>query len=144
MRVVLDTNVVLSGLLYGGRPLEILNLARSRSIEVYTSLDAVNELLSVLARSEFLDRLQLLGEDTKSVIDGYMAVAVVLDSVPGPGICADPTDDPFIGLAITSKADFLVTGDKHLLACAGKSPVRIVTPSEFLSICSQEGLDRGA
>lgn len=71
MRVVLDTNTVISGLLWPGNPRRILDLARSGEVILCVSQALLIELLDVLRRPKFVARLALIGATPEEVVDGY-------------------------------------------------------------------------
>jgi hypothetical protein len=134
LRVVLDTNILVSAFLYGGIPLDVLDLAESSLIELYTSEAALSELLAVLSRSEFQPRLRSLRLSANTIVALYAETANVIAPAPPPRICSDPADDAFIGIAVAAEADLIVSGDRHLLACSESSPVPVVTASELLRV----------
>lgn len=137
MKVVLDTNVILSAYLFGGRPLDVLKLAKEGVVELLTSDEALGELVGVLHRDKFSNRLRRLGLTPELVVSTFKEIAVPVAPANVSGICGDPDDDHFIGIAIAGEADAIISGDKHLLNCAGKLPVRVVTVSEFLAMLGQ-------
>jgi uncharacterized protein len=137
VRIVIDTNVLVSAFLYDGVPLEVISLAESGAIEVATSNEAITELLAVLSRHRFSQRLRSLGLSASAIVRRYREIAIVIDLVDPPKICSDPDDDMFIGIAVAAKADMIVSGDRHLLEITDISPAPIVTPSEFLSVLSK-------
>lgn len=134
MKVVLDTNVLVSALLFGGTPLDVVSLAQSSAIDVVTSETALSELLAVLSRPRFRERLRSIGVSARTLVSRYRALAVITEPAPLPGLCEDPADDEFIALGIAADADVIVSGDRHLLACAKTSPILIVTAAELLKL----------
>lgn len=119
-RVVLDTNVVLSALLFGGGPTAQVRAAwmAGRFVPLASAATA-QELVRVLAYPKF--RLTA-GEQQDLLADYLPWVQVVAIPDPPPVVppCRDPFDLPFLHLAIAGKADALVSGDKALLALAGR------------------------
>ena len=134
MKVVLDTNVIVSAYLFGGRPFDLLRLAEQGTIEVLTSEDALSELLRVLRRDKFSERLQELGMTPDDVVSSFSDVAVSIVSVDDVETCEDSDDNLFIGIALAGEADFVVSGDRHLLGCSARSPVAVLRISEFLAL----------
>ena len=129
-RVVCDTNVVVSALLFRGRQLDWLRHAfRTRSLVPLVSRETARELVTVLHYPKFEltddDRVQLLGE----YLPFTQTVDVPADagSRPRP---ADPADQMFLELAVVGGAAALITGDSDLLELAGTAPVDILTPAE--------------
>lgn len=131
-RVVLDTNVVLSALLFGGGPTAQLRAAwmSGRFIPLASPATA-QELVRVLAYPKF----KLTASEQQDLLADYLPWTQVVRT-PGPPPatprCRDPFDLPFLQLAITGKADALVSGDKDLLALAGtRGLCRVVSVGAF-------------
>ena len=127
-RVVLDTNVAVSALVFReGRLAWLREAWEAGRIVPIVSAETVAELVRVLA----YPKLKLSEEETKNVLAHYMehaeAVRAAGASVRVPE-CRDPDDRKFLQLAYAAKADALVTGDEDLLTLAGKSRVPILTP----------------
>jgi len=137
IRSVLDTNVLVSAFLFGGFPLKIVELAEAGTVELYTSEDALAELLGVLSRPEFENRLETLRLSARTITDLYRQLCILVTPSEPPGICSDLNDDQFIGIALGAEADVIVSGDRHLLACSQSSPVPIVTVSECLALVKE-------
>jgi uncharacterized protein len=133
MRVVLDTNILVSAFLYGGLPLGVLRLADAGVIEVITSEAALSEFGTVLERPKFRERLRELGFSARTAVRRYRELAAIVEASDRPGICADPADDEFIAIAVASEADIIVSGDRHLLTTSARSPIPVVTAAEFLA-----------
>ena len=75
MRVTADTNIVISGLFWRGKPRRILNAARDGIIQLFTSEDLLAELAGVLRRDKFVDRLATVGASVDEMVYGYAALA---------------------------------------------------------------------
>ncbi len=127
-RVVLDTNVAVSALVFReGRLAWLREAWAAGRIVPLVSAETVAELVRVLAYPKF----KLSEDETKNVLAHYMERA---EAVPEAGEtvrvpeCRDPDDGKFLRLAYAAGADALVTGDGDLLALAGRSRVPILTP----------------
>lgn len=134
LRVVLDTNVLVSGLAYPGSvPGRIIAAWRQAGLEVVLSRYILDELTRVLPR---LSRLGLTSSDIRDLADSLMFMADVIEpeGKVDPDL-RDPADGAVLLTLLASKADYLVTGDKDLLALADRYP--IVTPAE---LCARHGL----
>ena len=130
IRVVIDTNVILSALLYRARSLAWLRpLWQSGVLMPMISKDTIAELHRVL----LYDRFGLSDDDRKEVLELYQPKCeMIFISQPPPVLeCRDPADIPFLELALAGRADALVTGDQDLLALAPMFAVPIITPSEL-------------
>jgi uncharacterized protein len=132
VRIVLDTNVVLSALLWRGTPYRLLGLIRQQSaIELFTSAALLQELDEVLSRPVATARLALVGRSARDLLVDYAEIAeVVVPTVTPRVIIADPDDDEVIAAAVTAGADLIVSGDRHLLALGVYQGIRIVAPAE--------------
>jgi putative PIN family toxin of toxin-antitoxin system len=131
IRVVIDTNVLVSALLFGGTPGKLVDLWKERRIQPFLSKEMIDEFIRVLAYPKF----QL----SEKEID-YLLYAEVLpyfevtSSLPGPVIIEDdPQDDMFLGCAGETGAPFIISGDRHLLSLKSYKNIAILTPAQFLS-----------
>lgn len=133
LRVVLDTNVLLSGIAYPASvPGKILAAWRHGSVDVLLSVYILEELRRVLPRLAHRHGLTLAEID--DLVDVLSIQAEVIDPLPGmESELRDTNDLPVLGTLLaaikTSDADYLITGDKDLLALAGRYP--IVAPANF-------------
>jgi putative PIN family toxin of toxin-antitoxin system len=126
-RVVLDTNVLLSALIFGGKPRAIVEMLAKRKIEVAISEAILTEMRRKIARkfSSFLNELPqmelLLEQDAEVVKLG----AITID------VCRDPDDNHILETAILGNCRIIVTGDKGLLVLKKYQGVSILTPADF-------------
>ena len=132
MRLVLDTNVVASSLLWGGNPLRLLQAGRAHRIEHYTRTPLLAELTEILSRRKFEQKLAASQLTVEQLVDRYAALAAVVRPIALPRVAPDPDDDVVIATALAAKADLLVTGDRPLLAVGEYQGVRIVDVGEAL------------
>lgn len=128
LRVVLDTNVLVSGLAYPRSvPGRIVAAWRQGGLDVVLSRYILDEFVRVLPR---LARIRLAPGEIRDLADSLMFIADVVEPQgSGDPTLRDPADQPVLLALTASKADCLVTGDKDLLALADRYP--IVTPAEF-------------
>ena len=130
LRLVLDTNVLISVLLFRSGSLRwILNAWESSLIVPLRSARTISELVRVLSYRKF----DLSGEQVERLVATYLPWAEVVEipetlDVPVP---RDLNDRPFLELALAGQADALVTGDNDLLALASEFTVPIITPREL-------------
>ena len=132
IRVVLDTNVLVSGLLFGGTPGKLVDLWKTGRIRPLMSGEMVNEFLRVLAYPKF----ELSEEEIQYLLYvELLPYAEMFDVRPGPVLIArDPSDDMFLLCALTARAMYIVSGDRHLLKLKTYRRIKILSPAEFLSI----------
>jgi uncharacterized protein len=134
--VVIDTNVFLAALLFGGTPGKLISLWKSGKIQPQLNKTAVAELLRVLAYPKF--------ELTENEIQYLLYVEIlpfckVVPKKSGPVIITeDPSDDVFLRCCEVSNARALISGDGHLLALKTYGNALILTPSQFLKQFQEE------
>lgn len=136
MWVILDTNVVLSALLWGGTPRLLFDMIRRRrDVLLFTSAVMVEELADVLGRPKAARRLELIGVDAHGLLQDLLSVAdlVVPTSTPAV-VAADPDDDHVLAAAIAASADVIVSGDRHLLALGHYEGIHILNPAAAVQV----------
>ncbi len=128
VRVVLDTNVLVSGLAYPeSLPGRILSAWRRGGVDVVLSRYILDEMVRVLPR---LKRVTLNAAEIRDLADSFMFLAEMVE--PSNNVderLRDKTDQQVLGTLRASQADYLITGDKDLLALGERYP--IVTPADF-------------
>lgn len=128
MRVVFDTNVLISALVYGGLPRELLTRVFRGEVTLVTSTVLLNELEEVLvvrfAHAPSLARM------VRAEIE---LLAEVVDASDLASVARDPDDDAVLAAAIAGDASAIVTGDRDLLVLGEHHGIRIVTPRAFAS-----------
>ena len=134
MRLVPDTNVVLSALLWRGTPYRLLQALRQRpGIRLYSSPALLDELADVLARPFAGRRLALLSKTAHDVLADYLDVIELIEPTEVPRVVpTDPDDDQVIAAALTAGADCIVSGDGDLLDLAEFQGISIITAGEML------------
>jgi uncharacterized protein len=131
VRLVLDTNVAVSGLLWHGSPGKLIDAAQAGSLTLYTSAPLLAELHGVLAREKFTKHLQNRELTATQILEGYAALTtVVVPAIITPVIIEDPDDDAVLACAVAAKVDLVVSGDPHLVKLAEYEGISIVTPVE--------------
>ena len=132
VKVVLDTNVVVSALLFErGRMAWVRGLWFDRRIVPLINRPTLQELVRVLAYPKFA----LDADAMQAVLEAYVPYATTV-TVAGPVSghlprCRDPHDQPFLNLAAAGHAEVLVNGDRALLELAGRTPFAIEAPDRF-------------
>ena len=131
MRVVLDTNVIVSGICFPGSVCGQILARSSLSVQLMWSKQLIDEAFESLARSKF-DKyapLELRLAAMQSLVAG--GSTIFLQRIEGR--CRDPRDDHVVQLALDSRCSSVVTGDQDLLVLDPLGELRVVTPSEFLN-----------
>ena len=131
MRLVLDTNAAVSGLLWHGNPGKLIDAAHAGSLSLYTSASLLAELHGVLGREKFTKHLQVRGLTATQIFEGYAALTtVVVPAIIAPVIINDPDDDAVLACAVAAKVDLVVSGDPHSAKLAQYEGIPIVAPAE--------------
>jgi putative PIN family toxin of toxin-antitoxin system len=129
-RVVLDTNVLISAIVFGGKSRQVLQLAITGSIDCFLSPPMLEELGHVLHRPKFgFSRQQCL-----QVMEEVSGICKIIEpSVPIRLITSDPDDNAILECALEAKAHVIVTGDSHLLLLGVFKNIKILSPAQFLA-----------
>lgn len=132
VRAVIDTNVIISALLFGGTPGELIPLWKAGRIKAFTSKEIVDEYLRVLTYPRF----NLSENEIEFLI--YQEILPYFEVVSprkGPIVVSkDPSDDKFIRCAIASRSRIIISGDQHLLSIKKYAEIDILSPSHFLDM----------
>lgn len=132
MRIVLDTNVVLSALLWRGTPYRLFDTIRSHNeARLFTSPALLDELADVLTRPSATKRLAAIGRTAREVLADYVqAVEVVEPEYVPRTVPDDADDDQVIAAAIAAGADWIVSGDADLLSMGSYQGMPIITAAQ--------------
>ena len=131
MRIVLDTNVLISALLFGGNPREILDRVTRGEVMLCLSEPILTELGNVLQRSKFGFPHTIVNQ----IVTELSAISeLVLPAEKIQEIKADEADNHVLGCAVEAHADYIVSGDSHLLELKKCRSIQVVSPQQFLSL----------
>ncbi len=138
MRLVLDTNVVASAVLWGGVPRLLLQAGREKRVSLFTSIPLLAELTDILARSKFEKKLAASRLTIGQIVDRYAELAALVQPAAiAPTVLDDPDDDQVLACAMAARAELIVSGDRrHLLPIGAFEGMPIVPPAEALRIIS--------
>ena len=132
IRVVFDTNVYLSSLFWLGNPRKCIILAKLNKVQAFSSQPIVEEI-----RSKLIKKFGVSTEESDTIIDNILSYTTVIKPDSSFKIAInDPDDHKFIDCAVESKAQFIVSGDRHLLALKKVRNISILNPTGFLLHCS--------
>jgi uncharacterized protein len=135
VKIVLDTNVVVSALVWGGLPYKLIEMAAAGDVELCTSPALLTELRDVLGREHLASRLATQRASVEVAVGLYAELAISVSPLATPRVVpGDADDDQVVAAAVASGADLLVTGDRPLLAVGAFQRVRIVGVSEALRV----------
>lgn len=141
-RVVLDTNIVVSGLLWSGTSQRVLQAIRDGQVQALVSEAMLDELQDVLQRPKFAPRFERLGQNPQQLFTAYSSYVIVINVEPlDETVSVDPDDDIFIACAVSGKADYVVSGDPHLLTIGEYHGIQILTAPQFLERLAAEQND---
>jgi putative PIN family toxin of toxin-antitoxin system len=128
LKVVVDTNVYISAIFWGGKPRQVIDLARDDRIQIFTSEEIEHEILDKLLTKFNLDPIEASNVMTDfSIFTNPIEVSNCISVVKD-----DPDDDKFIECAMECGAKFIISGDKHLLQLINYEGISIVNVSSFL------------
>ncbi len=143
MRLVLDTNVVISALIWGGVPYQLLQAAAAGTVDLYTSPVLLDELRGVLARPHFAQRLIGQRRSVEQAVEFYAGLCRSVEPLHTPQVVLnDPDDDHVVATAIEAQAHLIVSGDKHLLQLKDGINIPALMAQDALLRIGSCGLDR--
>ena len=135
MRIVVDTNLLVSGVISAaGLPRQLLNAAMGNAFELCTSEVLLAELLDVLGREKFAARLAQASWTPQGLVDDLRKIALVVSPTAVARVIAnDPDDDHVLSAAFAGGADLIASGDKrHVLPLGSYEGIPIVTAREAI------------
>ena len=135
MKVIIDTNVFISGVFFSGPPFKILEAWKNKRIKLVISPSIFEEYRRVAI--ELTKQFESI--DISSILE---LIAINADMVPDTTlpspVCTDSDDDKFLACAVTSKAKIICSGDKALLKTSGYNNIQVLTPSDFWKSLTKE------
>ena len=131
MRVVLDTNVVASALLWGGTPERLIEAAGEGSLELFTSEALIAELAGILGRAKFATKLRQKNLSAAEIVARYREIAETVEAAPiEVATLRDPDDTAVLACAIAARAEAIVSGDADLHALGSYRGIPILSPAD--------------
>ena len=131
MRVVLDTNVVTSALLWGGTPERLIEAAGEGSLELFASEALIAELAGILGRAKFAAKLRQKNLSAAEIVARYREIAETVEAAPiEEAALRDPDDRAVLACAIAARAEAIVSGDADLHALGSYRNIPILSPAE--------------
>ena len=133
MRAVIDTNVLIAGLLWHGPPHALLEHVRAGTVAMVSSPGLLAELADVIGRAKFDAILVRSNTSRERSLAEVRQLAEVVEPPPlAQPVCRDPDDDQVLALALAAKVDLIISGDNDLLSLASFEGIPIVTPAQTL------------
>ena len=135
-RVVIDTNVLISGIIqHSGFPFRVVKLGENASLVLITSVATIREAERVLNYPKIKRVNRLTDDDIKRVVSNLAMYSVFVDPLSKVDVIReDPEDNNILATAVDGKADYIISGDTHLLHLKNYKGIDIVTPKEFCRI----------
>ena len=137
MKIVIDTNVVISAVFFKGKPLELIKkvINHSDSIEAYASMDIVLEYEEIFKRM-IEKKKKEVPED--NALDYFISSLTLIEDTNNIHVSRDPDDDKFLECAFNCKAIYIVSGDNDLLDIKEYEGIKIVKVDEFLKVIEKK------
>ena len=137
LKVVLDTNVLVSALLFKGELSKLLFPLKQKNFILLFSEETLNEFIKVL----HYPKISLTKEEIEYLLQfeilPYSKIVEVTFKFDKE-ICSDKDDQKFLELAVSAKADYIITGDKDLLNLKEFNKIKTLSPKEFLSLLKEK------
>jgi len=131
MRIVLDTNIFISGIFWKGASNKVLMNWKEGKFTLVTSLETILEIIKVL--KDF--KIKLSEDMIKELVDLIVQNSIIVEPKEKIDIVKDdPNDNIFIETAVAGNVDYIITQDNHLLKIKEFNGIRIITPEEFLDV----------
>ena len=127
MKIVVDTNVVISGIFFGGVPRKIVEAVADGAIDAYATAEILDEYMGIIA--SMLERKQ--GRINQSILSPLFSAIKIIETESRIEVCRDPDDNKFIECAVDAKALYIVSGDNDLLDIKEYDGICIITAKEF-------------
>lgn len=132
-KVVLDTNTLISGLLWDGNEARIIEKAENKEIRLFISPVLIEELGGVLKREKFCKRLEGKEYTVDKAVSKIALIATLIEPTHKINLIKeDPEDNRVLECAVSAKVDVIVSGDSHLLDLKDYSGIDIITAREFI------------
>jgi putative PIN family toxin of toxin-antitoxin system len=128
-KIVIDTNLLISYIIRGGNS-PLSTVIKNENHIILASSELIEEYISVLKRPKFQRYFDIVNVD--DIMNGFIKLLTLVQVDSTVKLCRDPNDDFIIQLAISGNSDFLITGDKDILALERIGNCRFITISEFI------------
>ena len=134
MRVILDTNVVVSALLWGGTPERLIEAAGDGRLECFTSEALLAELTGILGRAKFAAKLIQKNLSSAEIVARYREIAETVEAAPiDEARLRDPDDAAVLACALAARVDAIISGDNDLHALDSYQGILVLSPADCLN-----------
>ena len=135
-KVVIDTNIYISAIFWNGKPREVIDLGRDGKITIFTSLDIENEIAGKLKTT-----FKLAEEDVNQILLDFSTFTLPIRIRKQLiAVQDDPDDNKFIECAVECKANYIISGDRHLLNLKEYEGIKLIKSSDFLKVFYKQEL----
>jgi putative PIN family toxin of toxin-antitoxin system len=135
VRAVVDTNVLLSGLIWRGAPHALLEHVRIGTLRIYSSPALIAEFAGIIERPKFRGALVRSNTDSKKLLADLRLLADIVDPPPlATPVSRDPDDNVVLALAVAAAPDLIISGDNDLLVLGAYAEIPIMTPAQALAL----------
>lgn len=131
IKIVLDSNVLISAIVFGGKPRSVLNLAIEGMVSLFLSPSIIEETTSILEGKKFgfpKEKILIIQHELENL------ATIIYPTMRLDIIQADPSDNKILECAVTARAHYIISGDQHLLKIKTYQQIQIVTPQIFLDL----------
>jgi putative PIN family toxin of toxin-antitoxin system len=133
LKVIIDTNIIISALNFGGKPKDVLELARKKKIQNITSPYILNEVENVLISKFYWQK-----DITQETLKGFRKFSILVNPSKTISVINCEPDNRILECAVEAQADFIISGDHHLTDLNTYQQIKIIKPFDFLKIFSQQ------
>jgi len=139
-RIVLDTNIFISGFLWEGNEARLIRKIENNEVMNFISQEILEEIENVIKRDKFTELLDKARIKPDEIIEKIISIShmVVGLKMKGNIVKSDPADDKFIECAINSRSKYIVSGDNHLLNLKKYGNIQILTVPQMLKIINKK------
>ncbi len=143
-KVVLDTNVWVSAILWGGLPAKIVSLAEKKSIEIILSEEILREINRILGYNRLREVYEQAGVSKDALMSIIVTIGRLVDVVTRLNVVPeDDSDNRILECALDGDAEYVVTGDRHLLRLRNFKKVKILSVREFIRLTRKKPKRQG-
>lgn len=134
MKIVADTNVLISSTFWEGASNKIIQKVENCEIELFLSEEIINEFKEALDYEEIKEKIKEKNLEMKRSVEKIISVSSIVAPSKKLLVCTDPKDNKILECALEAVAEFIITYDNHLLRLNPFESINILTPEEFLKI----------
>ena len=138
MRVVADTNTLVSAFRWGRAPDEVLTAAREQPLSLFTNATLIAEFEDVHAREKFAERITRVGSTVPDLLAGYRALAQIVPTTEMAPVSREPADDHVLACELAADAHLIVTRDQDLRTLDPFRTIRILPAREALALLTEK------